>query len=775
MNSQRTKNDEKKSGRKNNSSILTKETLGVVIILFTTLCLVCLLTGDGVFFAPGKYIRNFLMGLFGYFSYLVSAWLITVGIRLVTGKSFNIPFKRKLLLVAAVAAAACFAHVLTLGGGIASYGEYLSASYSLGEDKFSAGGVVTGLYAYFLQSLLSVIGSAVVAGVIFAIVVYFLIKNMAAGKTAKTSDRGFKGSYIRAEETPVVSETDDGAAETDKKEISSETPADNNGKRKVQRLFINDGNEFGYKTRKEMAKPDGTSLTVNAGASATALNVSGYTQSYSESRNAEMQKKLEYIKTPTPINIEERNYGQNSPRVSDYIAPRREQERTQETPAKDDTPREIPMIEHDESFRENAASRARSFGDRYVNGFNRNAATEEEKFAVNGTDNAAGADDRTKEVSETETPSAAVDNVFGETAEDNAFGGANVGEGRVRSERIINFDETETEESSVDTTSEDNEIADEKTDEPPVSRLRESGARRMFIGDEKPAFTSRVRADNNAIAGFNDEPEEKEETEFAEEPEEIEVKEEKPAPPINREYFRPPLDLLETHTPPADAPQENHEERIETIKRVLEEFHINVEPQGYVQGPTITRYEVKMPAGITVKRVLGYDDDLKMRLQSKSGVRIEAPIPGKDLVGIEVANKCKVTVGLKEVLEGAAGQKIKSGSLMFALGKDIVGNSIMDNLAKGPHFLVAGATGSGKSVCLNVMIVSMLMRYSPEELRLILIDPKRVGFRKYEHLPHLMIDQIVTEPPKAVAVLKWAYQEMERRYGEKSSVVRRRS
>ena len=155
-----------------------------------------------------------------------------------------------------------------------------------------------------------------------------------------------------------------------------------------------------------------------------------------------------------------------------------------------------------------------------------------------------------------------------------------------------------------------------------------------------------------------------------------------------------------------------------------------------------------------------------MRLMSKEGVRIEAPIPGKNLVGIEVANNYKIPVGLKEVLEGAAGQKDKPGSLMFALGKDIVGNSKTDNLAKGPHYLVAGATGSGKSVCLNVMIISMIMRYSPEELRLILIDPKRVGFKKYEHLPHLMIDEIVTEPLKAVAVLKWAHQEMERRYGE---------
>jgi S-DNA-T family DNA segregation ATPase FtsK/SpoIIIE len=170
-----------------------------------------------------------------------------------------------------------------------------------------------------------------------------------------------------------------------------------------------------------------------------------------------------------------------------------------------------------------------------------------------------------------------------------------------------------------------------------------------------------------------------------------------------------------------------------------------------------------MPAGISVKNVLKYDDDLKMRLAAKDGVRIEAPIPGKNLVGIEVANSVKVTVGLKEVMEGLAGKNTKPTALMFAIGKDIVGNSISYDLAKGPHYLIAGATGSGKSVALHVMIVSMLMRYSPEELKLVLVDPKSVEFRKYEHIPHLLVDEIITEPKRALTLLQWAYDETNRR------------
>jgi len=135
-----------------------------------------------------------------------------------------------------------------------------------------------------------------------------------------------------------------------------------------------------------------------------------------------------------------------------------------------------------------------------------------------------------------------------------------------------------------------------------------------------------------------------------------------------------------------------------------------------------------------------------------------------NVVCIEVANNVRTTVGLREVMEGSAQSQKNKGGLIFALGKDLVGNPIVDDLAKGPHYLVAGATGSGKSVCLNLMIVSLIMRYSPEDLRLILVDPKGVEFINYEHIPHLMIDEIITEPKKALAVLSWAYNEMERRF-----------
>ena len=183
-----------------------------------------------------------------------------------------------------------------------------------------------------------------------------------------------------------------------------------------------------------------------------------------------------------------------------------------------------------------------------------------------------------------------------------------------------------------------------------------------------------------------------------------------------------------------------------------------------MHGPTVTRYELSLPAGVSVKKVPNHADDIAMRLESENGVRIEAPIPGKNLVGIEVPNKVKTMVGLRDILESESFRKNKSGALTFALGKNLVGEAYTDNLAKGPHYLVAGATGMGKSVCLNSMIISLIMKYSPEELRLILIDPKQVEFTIYNHLPHLMIDEIITNAQKAIATLQWAVDEMENRY-----------
>lgn len=226
-------------------------------------------------------------------------------------------------------------------------------------------------------------------------------------------------------------------------------------------------------------------------------------------------------------------------------------------------------------------------------------------------------------------------------------------------------------------------------------------------------------------------------------------------------YITPPLTLL-TSVAKKEIRDEAHlREQASVLEETLGHFHIQAKVVHVSQGPTVTRYELEPAPGVKVSRIVALADDLALQLAA-SGVRIEAPIPGKAAIGIEVPNKHVATVCLREVLESPAFQQ-ETKPLLVGLGKDIGGLPMMADLAKMPHLLVAGATGSGKSVCINGIILSLLFRASPDDVRLILVDPKVVELTNYNGIPHLLTP-VVTEAKKAAAALHWAVQEMERRY-----------
>lgn len=198
-----------------------------------------------------------------------------------------------------------------------------------------------------------------------------------------------------------------------------------------------------------------------------------------------------------------------------------------------------------------------------------------------------------------------------------------------------------------------------------------------------------------------------------------------------------------------------------TIVKALASFGITVEPGDITRGPAITRYEVRPVDGLRVSRIANLDADLARATRAER-INILAPIPGKDTVGIELANKEKVIVPLRELLEDDAFLNGKA-KLPVALGKDVYGKTIIGDLAIMPHLLVAGATGSGKSVCINAIVTSLICRFAPDELRFIMIDPKVVEMQSYEELPHLALP-VVTDPKKALLALRWVVKEMENRY-----------
>jgi S-DNA-T family DNA segregation ATPase FtsK/SpoIIIE len=231
------------------------------------------------------------------------------------------------------------------------------------------------------------------------------------------------------------------------------------------------------------------------------------------------------------------------------------------------------------------------------------------------------------------------------------------------------------------------------------------------------------------------------------------------------DYILPGVDLLEEHSLEARTAADPSE--LQEVQQVLidtlAQFGIAVGPGDITKGPTITRYEVYPAKGVRVDKIVSLERDLARATRAER-INILAPIPGKDTVGIELANSRKVTVKLRELFQSPDWDSAKEhAKIPLALGKDVYGKTIIADLAQMPHLLVAGTTGSGKSVCINALIASMLFRFTPEELRFVIIDPKMVEMQAYQSLPHLAFP-IVTDPKKVLLALRWVIDEMERRY-----------
>ncbi len=275
----------------------------------------------------------------------------------------------------------------------------------------------------------------------------------------------------------------------------------------------------------------------------------------------------------------------------------------------------------------------------------------------------------------------------------------------------------------------------------PITKLEDSQPVEETVEEPLPKTRKKVRKEPSVPSG---------------EPEISEVEN------ISGEYVFPPIDCLKLAK--NDGAVDSMEEMQMGAKKLvstLESFKINVEVTNICRGPSVTRYELVPEAGVRISKITTLSDDLALRLAAKS-IRIEAPIPGKSAIGIEVPNSAKSMVSMREIIDTEQYRSAKS-KLNVALGKDITGNIICADLTKMPHLLVAGTTGSGKSVCLNSMIISILYNATPEEVKLLMIDPKAVEFTIYNGIAHLEVP-VVSQPRKAAGALSWAVGEMERRY-----------
>ncbi len=312
----------------------------------------------------------------------------------------------------------------------------------------------------------------------------------------------------------------------------------------------------------------------------------------------------------------------------------------------------------------------------------------------------------------------------------------------------------------------DDEEYEELTDEEPPASVRSADKLRAFEAaanamNDEPVETYEPDELPPVAAATPDDEDEEEAAPIDPEEIEREIAEQEVQQEVIYRY--PPLTLLDDTSGAVTARGVEAERRAtgELLVSTLKDFGISTRLSDIVSGPAVTRYELEPSPGVKISRITSLADDIALRLAT-TGVRIEAPIPNKAAVGIEVPNKARRTVGLRNLLDTAQYRGAK-GKLTVALGQDIEGRAVLTDLAKMPHLLIAGTTGSGKSVCTNSMIQSVLFRANPDEVKLILIDPKKVEFGVYNGIPHLLVP-VVTDPRKAAGALSWAVNEMLKRY-----------
>ena len=286
-------------------------------------------------------------------------------------------------------------------------------------------------------------------------------------------------------------------------------------------------------------------------------------------------------------------------------------------------------------------------------------------------------------------------------------------------------------------------------EKPSLEAPRRKRTRAVKSGDEKAAGSSVNKSTAKAAA--------EEDTAPADLSAEMSAEDTAPA----ASYRFPSTDLLTDMKSEKGDSEEHIREMAEKLEQTLRDFGVNVRVTNVSRGPAVTRYELLPEHGVKVSRIVALTDDIKLSLAA-ADIRIEAPIPGKSAVGIEVPNRENSIVPLREMLETKEYKEAKS-KLSFALGRDIGGKPVIANIAKMPHVLIAGATGSGKSVCINTLIMGVLYKAKPEEVRMIMIDPKVIELSVYNGIPHLLLP-VVTDPKKAAGALNWAVGEMTKRY-----------
>ena len=761
------KNRDRKEQNINNKTayILTRETLGMTLLLFSALILLMLLTRSGVFAGIGKAVCTFMYGTFGYGSLLIIALIAYVGQWLIFGKKIKVSLKTALLISATVLSAFLLFHAATSRNiTIASYGKYISGCYSAADKGFSGytfGGVISALIVYPFAKLTTFVGSYVIFSLMVIACGYFLFKNFKKVRSPKSTvsysntvkvEEASGEDYDTVTVSPVVrqepaavsqaanvqqAQTPYPVATVQHDTATQQKNEDNNpySQKNLGRKILFDNNEFNAESYKR-----NMIFNENSYFNRPVINKNDYLSSFSSGRVNSVPEESyctsyqeDVLNQPVAQMPSNYVYGDKPvEQLSGY-----EQVSAGTYPAKQEETKIEPVVlsapaeEREDKIIEEPIRPREIFREE-------NVRREEPRTDV-GT----------------------VNDILDAPAEG--------GEGENESSSDIDMYKLFGSLSA----------RDEKTDEAPrtASRRDEQSKANLFDDDSddvlpdfpEPRVSSRINSDSNRVSDerqINREVNVSRERPF--QTIQPPLKQEETLQPVEKpkhvwkKYIRPGLDLLDDYPEHSNVNTGEIEDNKNIIVETLSKFKIESEVSNVIIGPAVTRYDVVIEDKTKISQSLKYKEAIAMALM-KDNVAAYLNF-SKGALSIEVPNNVRTVVGLKSMLASSKFINCKQNSLTFALGKNVEGEVMCPDITKMPHLLVAGTTGSGKSICLSALIISLLYKYGPEELRFILVDPKQVEFISYDKLPHLMINEILYEVDKAIKALNWAIKEMERRY-----------
>ncbi len=763
------------------SYIFTRETFGMTLLLFSAIVMIMLFTRGTVFSYIGIEICNFMYGTFGYGSILIVALCAYLGEWLVFERSVKVKAAPMLAMTGVFLLAFLLFHAVSTGKyGLASYGGYISECYSnaaRGWGGYTFGGALCALIVYPVAKFTTFTGAYIIFAVLLALFGYaafVAIKRAMPVRQKIDKSRLEKPvdvseEVVEAEPAPVavndhlytVEENQEivaaqPAMQTAAIERETNLPEDDKYSRKNlgRKILFESGEEFAaesyrrnlifgkdsYFNNAVVTEQDYLSnFSANPAASKPEESGQSYTDSYQDGvlNEPAVQTPTAYVYGEDPVSH------LNDPAVP-YVAPEEqapaEVEAPVEEPVREDKPQEADFggESADDVYEERPSDIIRE--ERPQESVEPAEESAEDKPSLLSSlfgDSRRG-DRRGEDNNDEDAPAPGSENLF----DDDNNGLFGVSGRRDRGQEPAEPAQRD---------------PIERREEP--ARKEENNAGREENISRGTDLSSRRTADGGI--GFGAELGRR----SAPQPEPAPVPEEKPAEKpkhVWKKYVRPGLDLLQDYPENNNVNTAEIEDNKQAIVETLNNIRIACEISNVVVGPAITRYDVIIEDQLNIKRALNHKEAIAMALKRKN---VNAYLNySKGALSIEVPNLRRSVVGLKSMLVSPKFINSKPNSLTFGLGKNVEGEVICPDITKMPHLLVAGTTGSGKSICLSTLLVSLLYKYGPEELRLILVDPKQVEFISFDKLPHLMINQILDDVSQTIKALNWAIKEMERRY-----------